>query len=151
LSRNRFLKGKSTICPRARLAPRRERRSNSCHRSAHGFTSMPAANRCRVDLPMNFAATSNGRMKRYGDSPVGLFDAWSGKFDEPVDLLFIDGLSRIEGVKIDFRRLVSESHRAWALAVSRFSAGPRVLKGVSEDVFKSGASASALRQIPVTV
>lgn len=68
---------------------------------------------------------------------VDFSSAVAKTFDEPVELIFIDGLHEYEGVKIDFDdwfpKVVEHGH----MAFHDSTCWPGVLKCVSEDVFKS--------------
>jgi len=59
------------------------------------------------------------------------------KFNEPVELIFIDGIHEYEGVKIDFDDWFPKVINHGVMAFHDSTCWPGVLRCVSEDVFKS--------------
>ncbi|HXS67429.1 MAG TPA: class I SAM-dependent methyltransferase [Candidatus Polarisedimenticolia bacterium] len=68
---------------------------------------------------------------------VDYSDAVARKFDEPVELVFIDGLHEYEGVKIDFDAWFPKVIEHGTMAFHDTTCWPGVLKVMCEDVFKS--------------
>jgi len=68
---------------------------------------------------------------------VDYSDAVARKFDEPVELVFVDGLHEYEGVKIDFDSWFPKVIEHGTMAFHDTTCWPGVLKVMSEDVFKS--------------
>jgi len=68
---------------------------------------------------------------------VDYSDAVAKKFNEPVELIFIDGIHEYEGVKIDFDDWFPKVIDHGVMAFHDSTCWPGVLKCVSEDVFKS--------------
>lgn len=68
---------------------------------------------------------------------VDFSDAVARKFDEPVELIFIDGLHEYEGVKMDFDAWFSKVMEHGTMAFHDTTGWPGVLRVVKEDVFKS--------------
>jgi len=68
---------------------------------------------------------------------VDYADAVAKKFDEPVELIFIDGIHEYEGVKIDFDDWFPKVINHGVMAFHDSTCWPGVLRCVSEDVFKS--------------
>ena len=68
---------------------------------------------------------------------VDYSDAAAKKFNEPVELIFIDGLHEYEGVKIDFDGWFPKVVDHGVMAFHDSTCWPGVLKCVSEELFKS--------------
>jgi predicted O-methyltransferase YrrM len=68
---------------------------------------------------------------------VDYSDAVARKFDEPVELIFIDGLHEYEGVKIDFDAWFPKVVEHGTMAFHDTTCWPGVLRVMCEDVFKS--------------
>lgn len=68
---------------------------------------------------------------------VDYSDAVARTFDEPVELIFIDGLHEYEGVKIDFDSWFPKVIEHGTMAFHDTTCWPGVLRVMSEDVFKS--------------
>jgi predicted O-methyltransferase YrrM len=68
---------------------------------------------------------------------VDYSDAVARKFNEPVELIFIDGLHEYEGVKIDFDAWFPKVMEHGTIAFHDSTCWPGVLKLVSDEVFKS--------------
>jgi predicted O-methyltransferase YrrM len=68
---------------------------------------------------------------------VDFSDAVAGKFFEPVELIFIDGLHEYEGVKLDFDSWFPKVMEHGIMAFHDTTGWPGVLRLVNEDVFKS--------------
>jgi len=79
----------------------------------------------------------NAGMNEMVTPHVDFSSAVAKTFDEPVELIFVDGLHEYEGVKIDFDdwfpKVIEHGH----MAFHDSTCWPGVLKCVSEDVFKS--------------
>jgi len=68
---------------------------------------------------------------------VDFSDAVARKFDEPVELIFIDGLHEYEGVKIDFDSWFPKVINHGTMAFHDTTGWPGVLRVMVEDIFKS--------------
>lgn len=68
---------------------------------------------------------------------VDFSDAVARKFNEPVELIFIDGLHEYEGVKTDFDSWYPKVLEHGTIAFHDTTGWPGVLRVVCEDVFKS--------------
>ena len=68
---------------------------------------------------------------------VDYSDAVARTFDEPVELIFIDGLHEYEGVKIDFDSWFNKVIDHGTMAFHDSTCWPGVLRCVSEELFKS--------------